>query len=127
VLLLKGSAETARMNFEKLLENASQDAFWMFRLGLLYLRAGKATMAAAALVKASEKTPDIPYLWYKLGQAYMMLRNRPKALASFGRALEIEPVYKPALEAMCVHDRGLSFGDLLRWVADLWGDLFRRH
>jgi tetratricopeptide (TPR) repeat protein len=92
VLLLRGSSDTAKMNFSKVSESAEGgNWFWLSRIGLAYLRAGKATTAADFLLRASELAPAVPFIWYRLGLAYSACHNQPRAKSCFEKAVELKP------------------------------------
>ncbi len=60
--------------------------------------------------EALEADPDSPFLYVALAQDYVLLNKVPQALSLLGKALEIEPNYKPALELHA----GLLF-DTIKW------------
>lgn len=101
VLILSGNTDTARMNFAKVLEGKGPDLWqWQLRAGVIYLKAGKATLALDLLKKASDNFPGNPYIWYKTGLACIAVKNQPRARDAFEKALEIDPHYKPASTAL---------------------------
>lgn len=93
VLLLKGNVDSARVNFLKVLEEYSNEFFWYLRVGLLYMKAGKGTLAVELLLKASELAPAVPFVWYKLGQAYLLINNQSGAKKALEKALEVNKDY----------------------------------
>jgi tetratricopeptide (TPR) repeat protein len=108
-LLLKGSFDTAKMNFAKVLESQPEEWFWLLRVGILYLKAGKTALAVDCLLKAAERGPGIPYVWYRLGQSYQALGNQPRARSAYEKALEIDPHCHVAQEKLNSLRRSLCF------------------
>lgn len=114
-LLLQGRVESARVNFSKVLERLPDDPFWGMRVGLLYWRAGNGPLAVDSLLKASELAPALPFVWYKLGQAYLLMKNQARAKKAFERALEARKDYAPAgKELNRLNGKSCFFHDLMR-------------
>jgi len=119
VLLSQGSEDTARSNFEKALEEHPDDWFFLMRVGMLYQRHGRSALALDFYLKASGLAPAVPFLCYRLGQAWQALGNQARAKAAFERALEISPHYRPAFEAL-VALNNRSGGGIFRTIADFF-------
>ncbi|MCL5037070.1 MAG: tetratricopeptide repeat protein [Chloroflexi bacterium] len=100
ILLLKDELDTAKRCLEKVLDNNSDDWFWISRVGLIYLQANLAAPAIGLLTEACSIKGDCPYLWYRLGTAQTMAKNQGKAKFYFQKALEADPKYRPALNAL---------------------------
>ncbi len=71
-------------------------------IGAYLIELGKPEEAVEWLEKAtvSRRYESYHFPWYNLGRAYMLLEMYGKARACFINALEIEPGYEPAEEAL---------------------------
>jgi len=71
-------------------------------IGAYLIEMGKPEEAVEWLEKAtvSQRYESFHFPWFNLGRAYVQLEMYAKARACFVNALEIEPGYKPAEEAL---------------------------
>jgi tetratricopeptide (TPR) repeat protein len=66
--------------------------------------------------KATEKNPALFQAWGSLGYAYRKVGNYNASLASYGKALEIQPNYAPAIEYRAEAYLGLNQLDSVKSV-----------
>jgi tetratricopeptide (TPR) repeat protein len=89
-----GSAEAmvreATANLEGRLR-AGDDPILKARLGKLWLYRGDARRAAELLNKASTDLPNLPLVWFNLGEARRLQRNRDEAWACYQKARFLDP------------------------------------
>jgi tetratricopeptide (TPR) repeat protein len=67
-------------------------------------------------VKATEKNPALFQAWGSLGYAYRKVGNYNASLAAYGKALEIQPNYTPAIEYRAEAYLGLNQLDSVKTV-----------
>jgi tetratricopeptide (TPR) repeat protein len=67
-------------------------------------------------VKATEKNPALFQAWGSLGYAYRKVGNYNASLAAYGKALEIQPNYTPAIEYRAEAYLGLNQLDSVKSV-----------
>jgi len=67
-------------------------------------------------VKATEKNPALFQAWGSLGYAYRKVGNYNASLAAYGKALEIQPNYTPAIEYRAEAYLGLNQLDQVKSV-----------
>lgn len=68
-------------------------------LGRTYVAMGKGSEAVAALSTATDLYPEFSEAYYDLGEAYVLLKNIPKAKAAFEKVIQLKPGSPDALEA----------------------------
>ena len=69
------------------------EAELQFSTGVMHLREGRLDLALGAFKRAVKADPKNPYFQKGLGQAYAAKRDWSAAIASFRKALEINPYY----------------------------------
>jgi tetratricopeptide (TPR) repeat protein len=79
-------------------QNARDEAHWeASEEGAELLREGERDAAVAELSRCITEQPDNPYAHYFLGAAYFELRDLPRALKAYLRAIELKADYLGAL------------------------------
>jgi Flp pilus assembly protein TadD len=73
-----------------------EDAEMIFNVGLGHLRDNRPAQALEELQRAAKKEPKNPYFQKGVGLAHLALRQYPEAIASFRKALELNPYYADA-------------------------------
>ena len=68
-------------------------------LGRTYVAMGKGAEAVAALSAATDLYPEFAEAYYDLGEAYVLLKNIPKAKAAYERVVQLKPASPEAQEA----------------------------
>jgi Tfp pilus assembly protein PilF len=63
----------------------------LVELGMMQMRQGEQSAAAATFTQLIEKAPDLPEPWHKRGSAHQLLGELPLAIADFCAALKREP------------------------------------
>lgn len=89
----RNAAETKAL--EALLKDAA-DCLAMDVLERLYLDSARYADCATILERLLEYTPDNPGAWNNLGCCYGELRDYPRALTAFERAVQVNPAYLTA-------------------------------
>ncbi len=68
-------------------------------LGRTYVAMGKGAEAVAALTAATDLYPEFAEAYYDLGEAYVLLKNVPKAKSAFEKIVQLKPDSPEAREA----------------------------
>ena len=76
-------------------------------LGVISRKKGDYETALLQYQKALKIHPDEPLIYYNIGRLYVNMKDLKKAAASFKDALEKDPEFKEAKEALKAIDLGL--------------------
>ena len=68
-------------------------------LGRTYVSMGKGAEAVAALSAATDLYPEFAEAYYDLGEAYVLLKNFPKAKSAFEKVVQLKPNSPEAKDA----------------------------
>jgi tetratricopeptide (TPR) repeat protein len=91
VLVRQGKTDAALVDAQKIVQEMPGNASAQLQLGRLYLRKGDWAAAVTALEQAAKLAPDVAEGHARLGTAYQYVRKSPEALASYKRAVELDP------------------------------------
>ena len=87
--LAKRVAEYCTKETERRLANG-KDPVLMARLGKLYLYLGDAPKAAEALTEAANALPNLPLVWFNLGEFRRLQGENAEAIANYKRAVFLD-------------------------------------
>ncbi len=90
-LMLAKSRPAADDCLQRALQLSSRKGLTKLRIGALYFRYGKYSLALAALQEASASSPNSAWSWYLLGSAQKALGLFKQARTSYRQALELSP------------------------------------
>ncbi len=107
----RGDLQTARRIYQSLLEEARSQgdplaiAVWANALADVLVCQGNNVGAITLLEEATQRAPSVPWYWFNLGQAYRKQDMSDEARVAFQKALELEPGYLEAAQALSEMDK----------------------
>ncbi|MCX7920172.1 MAG: tetratricopeptide repeat protein [bacterium] len=115
VFLCKRS-RNAQFCFDKAIELTQNDWFMNQQVALAYFEAGQYNKALTYFSNAASKNSQSPYLWYMIGLCNQKLGFYTRAIQCYQQALELDPIYKPAVRAWAKVNRTKWFARLFFWI-----------
>ena len=92
----EGDEETAKVIFDRVLQNDPSNVRAAYNSGLIDLHRGYAEAALPHILQVTEADPTNAEAYYHVGQCYMQLQQFEEALPWFKRAIEIDPYLRSA-------------------------------
>ena len=92
----QGELHQAAAAFRQLLEETPNDVISLYSLGVISLNTGDADASLHYFNRAAEQNPLFPQTWFNRGIVLQALQRHGEALASYSRALVIDPAYNQA-------------------------------
>ena len=92
----EGDEETAKVIFDRVLQNDPSNVRAAYNSGLIDLHRGDAEAALPHILQVTEADPTNAEAYYHVGQCYMQLQQFEEALPWFKRAIEIDPYLRSA-------------------------------
>jgi tetratricopeptide (TPR) repeat protein len=104
-----GRSAEAEQQYAAVLRGTRSEAYYLalYQQARLNIRRGQKLPASIASMEAfaaaapyGEFIPPVPGAFYRIGSAWSQLNDREKARAAYGRALELDPDFERAQEAL---------------------------
>jgi hypothetical protein len=95
-LEMQGDLEGAETHFLQSIEVEPWEPSYVFGTAGFYARHDRARDVVALFERASERWPDQPRVWFRLGTAYLGLNQEGRARGAFAEVLRLDPDHGPA-------------------------------
>ena len=94
----QGELLKAADSFKQILQESPLDIVSIFSLGVISLNSGNPETSLQYFDRAAELNPQFPFTWFNRGMVLQLLQRHEDALASYNRAVAIDPSYSQAIE-----------------------------